>query len=113
MIEPQNPSYFRINRRKIRSRPSIYESISKSRTTLLINMVIECVTAVIMIAGFTYLIRFLFYRRNSIVDIYFNIFLGTIIVFAIGWSIFILIKLRDNYRLFKKAGMDEENSSKI
>ena len=109
MIEPQKVPNFKRSRGRIRSRPSISESISKSRTTILINMVIEGAAAVIMIAGFTYLIRFLFYWRNRMVDIHFNVFLGTLVFFAVGWSTYIFIKLRNHYELFKKAGTNEEN----
>lgn len=109
MVEPQKVPNFTNSRRRIRSRPSIYESINKSRTTLLINMVIEGAAAVIMIVGFTYFIRFLFYWRTRIVDVYFNISLGTIIFFAVGWSTYIFTKLRDHYKLFKKAGTNEKD----
>lgn len=109
MVEPQKVPDFTSSRRRIRGRPSISESINKSRTTLLINMVIEGAAAVIMIVGFTYFIRFLFYWRNSMVDVYFNISLGTIIFFVIGWSTYIFTKLRNNYMLFKKAGTNEKD----
>ena len=71
-------------------------------------MVIEIASAVILVIGFIILIRFLFYRRDRIVELQFNIFLGAVIVFAIAWSVYIFTKLIKYYRRFKEVGRHKE-----
>jgi len=66
MIEPQKIPDFKSSRIRIKNRPSISESYSKSRTTLLINMIIEGAAALILIFGFAYMIRvFLLAGQND------------------------------------------------
>lgn len=72
-------------------------------------MVIEFIAAIILMFGVFYFIRFLFFWRYNIDEVYFNIFLGAISFFTVGWSTYIFIKLRNYYRLFKNAGGDKEN----
>lgn len=109
MSEQQKIPDYKISPRRYRKQPGIYESFLKSHTTILINMIIEFTAAIIMIIGVSYFIRFLFYRRNNINEVYFNIFLGAIFFFAVGWLTYIFINLRNHYRLFKNAGSDKEN----
>ncbi len=109
MSEQQKIPDYKISPRRFRKQPGIYESFSKSRTTILINLVIEFTAAIIMIFGVSYFIRFFFSRRNNIDEVYFNIFLGAISFFAVGWLTYIFIKLRNHYRLFKNAGSNKEN----
>ena len=103
MLEPPKNPHLSSNRRRIGSRLSVTESIRTSRTTILVNMIIEISTTLILIFGCVYLTRFLIYFRYRINDLYFNIFLGTILFCSLGWSIYIVIQLRNNYRLFKEA----------
>ena len=109
MIEPQKFPVLKGRRRRIRNKPSVAETISKSRTTILVNMIIEIVCAMVLIIGVIYFIRFLIYFRNKMVELYFRIFLGTVILFTAGWSVYFFIKLYEHYRLFKKTGKDKNN----
>ncbi len=108
MDEPQKVPGFRRSRRRAVRKPSIAESISKSRTTILINMVIEAACAVILIIGFLYLIRFLIFWKERMVELHFKIFLGTAIFFAIGWSFYIFWKLFSHYKLLKKVSQHDK-----
>ena len=71
-------------------------------------MVIEIACTVILIIGFIFLIRFLFYWRDNIIELHFNIFLGVVIVFAIAWSVYIFTKLIKYYRRFKEVSRHKE-----
>jgi len=106
MNEPQKVHGLSDRRRRIRSKPSVAETISKSRTTILVNMIIEIACATVLIVGVIYFIRFLVYFRENMVELYFRIFLGAIILFTAGWSAYIFIKLHGQYLLFKKADKD-------
>ena len=109
MNEPQKIPGLSDKRRRIRSKPSVADTISKSRTTILVNMIIEIACATVLIVGVIYFIRFLVYFRENMVELYFKIFLGAIILFTAGWSVYIFIKLYEHYRLFKKAGKDKND----
>lgn len=87
-----------------RHRSHIAESIAQSRMTLLINMFIEAVCALILLVGFLYFVRFLFFWRSNMNDQYFTFFLGAIILLCVGWFAYITMKLRSHYRLYKAAG---------
>ena len=69
----------------------------------------EIACATVLIVGVIYFIRFLIYFRENMVELYFRIFLGAIILFTAGWSVYIFIKLYEHYRLFKKAGKDKND----
>ena len=71
-------------------------------------MVIEIACAVILMIGFFYLFRFLFNRRDLMVELHFNIFLGAVIVFAIAWSVYVFTKLIKYYRRFKEVSRHNE-----
>ena len=103
MDESQNIPGLPDKRKRLKRRYSAEEYISASHTTILINMVIEGAAAVILIFGFLYLFRFLIYFRDRMDVVYFRFFLGTVVVFAIGWFVFIFMKLRNHYRLFKES----------
>ena len=109
MNEPQKVPGLSDKRRRIRSKPSVAETISKSRTTILVNMIIEIACTMILIVGIIYLIRFLVYFRENMVELYFRLFLGAVILFTIGWSVYFFIKLYEHYRLFKKTGNNKNN----
>jgi len=96
-------------RRRIRDKPSVAETISRSRANILVNMIIEIACTMVLIIGVIYFIRFLIYFRENMVELYFRIFLGTVILFTAGWSVYFFIKLHEQYRLFKKAGKDKNN----
>ncbi len=88
--------------RSQRRRKSTAESIANSRLTVLINMGIEIIAALIMAVGLLYLVRYMFHFRHRMVDTYFDIFFWAIVIFAVGWGTYIAIKLRTHYLLFRK-----------
>ena len=85
-----------------RRRESVTDSIESSRTTLVINMAIEAVCAVLLIVGFTYLLRFLFLWRYRMIDLYFRLFAGGIFFFASVWAVFLVSRLRKYYRRLRE-----------
>jgi len=85
-------------------RAHVAESISRSRMSLLINMFIEAACALILLAGFIYFVRFLFFWRPNMNDQYFMFFLWAIILLCFGWAAYIAMKLRNHYRLYKASG---------
>ena len=112
MIEPQKFPGLKGRYRRIRGKPGVADTISKSRTSILINMIIEIACAMVLIVGIIYFIMFLIYFRRNMVELYFRIFLGTVILFTFGWFSYFVIKLREHYGLFKKAGKEKNNLEK-
>ncbi len=94
--------YHNINSRAKRRHRSTAESIANSKLTVLINMGIEIIAAVIMAVGLTYIVRYMFHFRHRMVETYFNIFVWAIVIFAVGWGTYIAIKLRGHFLLFRQ-----------
>jgi hypothetical protein len=89
--------------RKKRTRSGIDESISKSRSMILINLTIEIATAIILVVGLLYFVRFLIMRRPYIDQRLYKVGLGCLTVFTVGWTTYLFIKIRSHIRLLQKT----------
>ena len=94
--------YRHLNPETLPRRRSTAESIAASKMTVLINMGIEIVAALIMAVGLTYLLRYMFHFRHRMVESHFNAFVWVIGIFAVGWGTYIALKLRRHYLLYKE-----------
>ena len=106
MIEQQNPA----GQKRIRRSPKVTEAINNSRTTIIVNMTVEFFSALVLLIGIIYFFRFMILFRDRMVDTYFRIFLGAMLVFSAGWFSFIFIKIREHFRLLMKTIKGENNS---
>jgi hypothetical protein len=107
LTEPQKFPGLKSRYRRIRVKPGVAETIGKSRTTILINMILEIVCAVILMVGIIYFTIFLIYFRRNMIELYFRIFLGVIILFTLGWFVYFIIKFREHYYQLKKSGKEK------
>jgi len=106
MIEQQSPE----GRKRIRRSPKVTEAINKSRSTIIINMTIEFLSALVLLIGIIYFFRFMIFFRSKMVDTYFRIFLGAMLVFSAGWFSYIFLKIREHFLLLMKNIKGENNS---
>ena len=90
---------------RFRRRESVSESIGSSPTTILINMMIEGIAALILLFGVLYLLRFLFMFRDRIQEFHFKLFIIAIVFFSAAWGTHIAFKLRSHYLNYRKASM--------
>ncbi|MFC1538733.1 hypothetical protein ACFL6H_04855 [Candidatus Latescibacterota bacterium] len=97
-------------KRPIRRSQKVTEAIYNSRTTIIVNMVIEFFSALVLFIGIIYFFRFMFIFKNRMVETYFRIFLGAMFVFSAGWFSFIFLKIREQFRQLKKSLKNENNS---
>ena len=87
---------------RIKRSSKVTESISNSRTTIIMNLTIEFLSAAVLFTGIIYFFRFMFFFRNRMADTSFRIFLGAMLVFSAGWFTFIFFKLREHFRMLMK-----------
>ncbi len=91
--------------------PRVTDSISRSRTTLIMNLVIEFFSAAVLFTGIIYFFRFMFFFRSRMDDATFRIFLGAMFVFSAGWFTFIFFKLREHFRMLMKNIRDGKSQT--
>lgn len=90
-------------KRRIRRIPNVTDSIMNSRTTIIVNMVIEIFSALVLLIGIIYFFRFMIFFRTKMVDMYFRIFLGASFIFSAGWFSYMFIKIREHYRMLMNS----------
>lgn len=88
---------------RFRRRESVSKSIGSSPSTILMNMIIEGIAALILIFGVVYLARFLFVFRSGMEELHFNVFMAALVFFTVGWGTHIVLKLRTYYRNYREA----------
>jgi len=97
---------------RFRRRVSVSESIGSSPTTILINMMIEGIAALILFFGILYLLRFLFMFRDRIQELHFKVFIIAIVFFSAAWGTHIAFKLRSHYLNYRKASAGKKRKER-
>ncbi len=87
-----------------RQRPGVHEAIRSSRSTLLINLIIEIASGLILLVGIAFTVKFLHDRKAYIEPGKYRLYLQIISVFTIGWFAYVGHKVRTKYRAFRRAG---------
>ena len=88
--------------RRIRRRASIDDVIQRNRTTLLINLLIEILAGLILMAGIVYTAYFLTMRRSHLNPGQYTLYMGVLAFFSVGWFTYIVYKARNKYLLYRK-----------
>ena len=80
---------------------SISDSIMHSRSTLLINMIIQFVSVVILMIGIFYVIGFLTMRRHFMEPVQYKIYIVTISLIGCVWCCYVYFRIRTEYRIYR------------
>ena len=80
--------------REKRKKASVTEEMGRSRTMIIINLSIEIASAVIILVGVAYLIRFFRMQRHTIDPLIYRISIACLGVFIVGWMIYLFIRIR-------------------
>jgi len=88
--------------RRIRRRASVDEIIQRDRTTLLINLLIEIIAGLILIAGIMYTAYFLTIRRSALSPAQYKLYIGVLAFFSVGWFTYVASKVRKKYLLYRE-----------
>ena len=99
-LSPLYRSRFEARRRG--SRPSVRDSIDRARSTLLINLLIEILAGVILLAGIVFTVKFLYDRRAYLDPARFKLYIEVVVFFTVGWITYVGFKVRAKYRLLRK-----------
>jgi len=90
--------------REKRKKASVTDALSRSRSTIIINLTIEIASAVTVLIGVTYLIRFFWLKRFDIDPLIFRISTACLGVFVAGWMVYIFLRIRRHLILLSQAG---------
>ena len=80
--------------REKKKNASVIEALGRSRTMIIINLTIEIASAVIVLVGVAYLIRFFRMQRYTIDPLIYRISIACLGVFIVGWMIYLFIRIR-------------------
>lgn len=83
--------------REIRDKRHHYsagESVSRKKSVIITNIVIEVITGIILLVGVYYLVQFILISRYFAGESITRISIGAITVFAGGYIIYLAIKIR-------------------
>ena len=80
--------------REKKKNASVIEALGRSRTMIIINLTIEIASAVIVLVGVAYLIRFFRMQRYTIDPLICRISVACLGVFIVGWMIYLFIRIR-------------------
>ena len=89
--------------RRIRRRASVDEVIQRNRTTLLINLLIEILAGLILLAGTAFTAYFLTMRRSVLPPGQYKLYMGVLAFFSVGWFTYVAYKVRNKYLLYRKC----------
>lgn len=98
--------------RRIRRRASIDDVIQRNRTTLLINLLIEILAGLILMAGIVYTAYFLTMRRSHLHPGQYTLYMGVLAFFSVGWFTYIVYKARNKYLLYRKYSNESKSLHK-
>ena len=92
----------RMSELRERHKPSVADSIRRSRTTIFINMLIELFSGILYAVGLYIAIRFLNLRKPFMEPIQYKVFIGAFTVISCGWFSYLLIKMYGNLKRFRR-----------
>lgn len=92
-----------------RQRPGVHESIRNSRSTLLINLLIEIASGLVLFMGIAYTMKFLYARKAYIEPGEFRLYTTILVFFSVGWFTYVGFKIRAKYRALRNAGKAPES----
>ncbi len=95
--------------RNLRKQRSVVDSSHTSRTTALINLIIEIISGLILIVGLSYIIRFLLMRRELMTPVQFKIIIGTILLLAGFWLLYLFYKLKSHYMFLRRLHAEQKH----
>jgi hypothetical protein len=87
--------------KRFRRQESVVDSIDSMPSTYLINLIIELASAVVLIVGVVYLLRFIIVYRSRFDVMYFNLILSLIGIFIPIWGVRVFFRLRTLYTGFR------------
>lgn len=79
-----------------------------AKNTVVINMAIEAVSAVIYLVGVWYAIRFLNIRRPFMEEMHFRIIVGVFLLVTVVWASFLVRRVLHNIQRYKDLSRMEE-----
>ena len=77
-----------------RSDVNLADELSRSRTTTIVNMSIELASGLLLILGMVYMFCYCAMQRYDTPPTVYNIFIGTLIIFSMGWGFFFVYRIR-------------------
>ena len=103
-IKPQDvPSgRKRLSELRERKRASVSESIGNSRTTVIINMIINITSGMIFAVGLFYVMRFLNMRKPYMDPMQYRIFIGAFIFISVGWFAYLVVRIRRHIKRLRE-----------
>lgn len=92
----------RLSELRERKRANVSESIGKSRTTVIINMIINITSGMIFAVGLFYVMRFLNMRKPYMDPMQYRIFIGAFIFISCGWFAFLVVRVRRHIKRLRE-----------
>lgn len=92
----------RLEELRERRNTGIVGSPLQARNTVIINMIIEVVSAFIYCVGVYYAIRFLNLRRPFMEEIQYRIFIGVFLIVSVVWFGFLIARVRKSILRIKE-----------
>ena len=89
-----------------RRRYSAAESVSRKKSVIISNIIIEIMTGVILLIGVYYLVQFILISRDYSGETITRINVGAISIIAGGYIIYLAIKIRSGINKLKNTGED-------
>ena len=98
--------------RERKMRRSVAESIAKSRSMVIINLVILIASGFIMLVGVFYILRFLVLKQADYDPMVYKVGLAFIAIFTFSWITYLAMKIRV-YILFLRESDSSRHPSEL
>ena len=92
----------RLSELRERKRASVSKSIGNSRTTVIINMIINITSGIIFAVGLFYVMRFLNMRRPYMDPMQYRIFIWAFIFISCGWFAYLVLRVRRHIKRLRE-----------
>lgn len=92
----------RLSELRERKRASVSESIGNSRTTVIINMIINITSGIIFAVGLIIVLKFLNMRKPYMDPMQYRIFIGAFIFISAGWFTWLVIRIRRHIKRLRE-----------
>lgn len=96
--------------REKRKKASVFEALGRSRSIIIINITIEIASAVIVLVGVAYLIRFFRMQRYAVDPLLYRLIAVCLGVFVVGWMVYLSIRVRHYILLLSQSRRKETDS---
>jgi hypothetical protein len=96
--------------RRIRRRASIDDVIQRNRATLLINLLIEIMAGLVLMAGIVYTGYFLTIRRHLLHAGQYQLYMSILVFFSVFWFSYVAYKAWKKYLLYRKYSKESKHT---